>query len=278
MSEQALRMGRISFLNVLPIYHPLEAGIIPHNFELIAAPPAILNDMMHAGQLQVSSCSCIEYGRHPEQYYLVPDLSIGSAGPVLSVLLLSQKPVEELSDQEILISGESHTSVALLKLLFMDRYKVATRFRTGMVSKELHSKSAPVAFLAIGDEALRLRNHPEYAYRYDLAEEWRAWTGLPFIFGLWVISANAANAHIFPEDPGELLRAGRDWGLRNMDIILDLTGHGCPLSREKLRHYYLNGLLYTLRGEELEGLKYFYQKLYRAKMIDSIPPLRFYEG
>lgn len=41
-----LRMGRISYLNVLPIYHPLEAGIIPHDYELVAGPPALLNEMM----------------------------------------------------------------------------------------------------------------------------------------------------------------------------------------------------------------------------------------
>ena len=84
-----LRMGRINFLNVLPIYHPLEAGIIPHDFELVSGPPALLNNMMAAGELHVSSCSCIEYARHPGQYYLVRDLSIGSNGPVMSVLLLS---------------------------------------------------------------------------------------------------------------------------------------------------------------------------------------------
>ena len=61
-----LRMGRISYLNVLPIYHPLEAGIIPHDYELVSGPPALLNEMMGRGELQVSSCSCFEYARRPE--------------------------------------------------------------------------------------------------------------------------------------------------------------------------------------------------------------------
>ena len=85
-----LRMGRIGYLNVLPIYHPLEAGILPHDYEIISGPPAVLNNMMARGELHVSSNSCFEYARHPDQYYMIEDLSIGSRGPVMSVLLSPQ--------------------------------------------------------------------------------------------------------------------------------------------------------------------------------------------
>ena len=207
-TPHVLRMGRISYLNVLPVYHPLEAGILPHDFELVSGPPALLNEMMSRGELHVSSCSCFEYARRPERYYLVGDLSIGSRGPVMSVLLLSRLPVEELGGHEILISGESHTSVALLRLLMRDRYKLDVRFSTGPVTPALRSDNPPTAFLAIGDEALRLRNHPDYPYRLDLAEAWRDWTGLPFIFGLWVVSREAAEQGLFSSDPGALLRRG----------------------------------------------------------------------
>lgn len=64
-TPHVLRMGRISYLNVLPVYHPLEAGILPHDFELVSGPPALLNDMMSRGELHVSSCSCFEYARRP---------------------------------------------------------------------------------------------------------------------------------------------------------------------------------------------------------------------
>lgn len=276
MPETVLRMGRISYLNVLPIYHPLEAGILPHDYELVAGPPALLNDMMGRGELHVSSCSCFEYARRPERYYLVEDLSIGSRGPVMSVLLLSRVPVEELDGHEILISGESHTSVALLRLLMRDRYRQRVSYRTGQVSPALRSPQPPVAFLAIGDEALRLRDHPDYPCRVDLAEAWRDWTGLPFIFGLWVVSRDAADRGLFHDDPGALLRRGRDWGLAHMDVILDLTGHGCPLGREDLAFYYREGLVYSLGEQELRGLHLFYEKLAAAGLIGAVPPLRFF--
>lgn len=276
MNDLPLRMGRISYLNVLPIYHPLEAGIIPHDFELVSGAPALLNTMMSRGELQVSSCSCFEYARNPHKYYLVRDLSIGSRGPVMSVLLLSKRPVRDLDGAEILISGESHTSVALLRLLMRDHYHKNVSYRTGNVSQCLRGENPPVAFLAIGDEALRLRKHPDYPYVLDMAEAWRSWTGLPFIFGLWVISAQAVADNMFHEDPGELLRRGRDWGMANLDVILDLTAYGCPLSREELNIYYRDGLVYTLRDDELEGLKLFYRKLAVAGFIQGEPALRFY--
>lgn len=273
---ETLRMGRISYLNVLPIYHPLEAGILPHDYELVSGPPALLNTMMARGELHVSSCSCFEYACRPERYQLVEDLSIGSHGPVMSVLLLSKLPVEELGGRQILISGESHTSVALLRLLMRERYRLDVSYATGPVTPALRGPNPPVAFLAIGDEALRLRRHQEYPYCVDMAEAWRDWTGLPFIFGLWVVSRQAVTAGLFHEDPGALLRRGRDWGLAHMDVILDLTAYGCPLSREELAFYYTRGLTYRLGEEELRGLSLFYEKLAAARMIPAAPGLDFF--
>ncbi len=273
-----LRMGRIGYLNVLPIYYPLEAGILQHNFEIVSGPPALLNSMMAQGDLHVSSASCFEYACHPEQYYLIDDLSIGSRGPVMSVLLLSACPVEELQGKDVLVTTETATSLALLRILLAQKYGIDVTYTVGNVSHSLHTATPPTAFLAIGDEALRLRNHVNYPYCIDLAEAWRQWTDLPFIFGVWVVSRKAADAQIFSQDPGKLLRAARQWSLEHMDVILDLTYHGCPLSRQELATYYTDGLLYTLQGEELRGLELFFNKLVDAGMIDKVPPLHFYES
>ena len=143
LPADALRMGRIGYLNVLPIYHPLEAGIIPHDFEIISGPPAVLNNMMARGELHISSNSCFEYAMRPERYHLVEDLSIGSHGNVMSVLLMSRRPVEQLGGQTILISGETHTSVALLRLLMKDHYHCDVNYVTGAVTPTLGTDRAP---------------------------------------------------------------------------------------------------------------------------------------
>ena len=274
MSRPQPRLGRIGYLNVLPVYHSLETGIIAHDFEIVSGPPAVLNAMMEREELHVSSGSCIEYARRPERYLLVPDMAIGSNGPVMSVLLLSRVPIEELDGKSICVSGESHTSVALLKLL-MARQGVNARFETGLVSALIRGSEPPAAFLAIGDEALRLRDHPDYPHRLDLGEVWREWTGLPFVFGLWLVSRKAAAQKLFTCNPAALLQAGRDWGLANMDAVLDLTRHGCPLTREELIQYYA-GLVYHMREKEIEGLKLFYARLHEAGLLDAIPALEFF--
>lgn len=273
-------MGRMGYLNVLPIYHPLESGIIPHEFDMVAGPPAVLNRLMSQGELHISATSSIEYARRPEQYLLIPDLAIGSCGPVMSVLLLSRRPVKELAEQAILVSAETHTSAMLLKLLFRDYWKIPVHYETGSVTSRVSSSAQkskkPEAFLAIGDEALRLRNHPDYPYVIDLGEAWRQWTGLPFIFGVWVISRQAL-ALPFAENPATLLQRARDWGEQHMDTILDLTLHGCPLNREELRQYY-EGLVFHLGEQELEGLRLFYQRLVAAGELSAMPELVFYEA
>lgn len=278
MGIEVLRMGRINYLNVLPIYYPLESGIIPMDYELVSGAPALLNTMMREGLLQVSSCSCIEYARNPEQYYLVDDLAIGSRGPVMSVLLMSRKPVCDLAGCEILISGESHTSVALLKLLMKDMFKLDVRYKTANITATLARNERPDAFLAIGDEALRLRSSHEFPFALDLAEAWREWTGKTFIFGLWIISRNACENGLIREDPGKILRAGRDWGLKNIEIIMDLTAHGCPLSRNDLYRYYTEGLVYNLQNGGLDGLRLFYDKLEKARIIPCVPEIEFYRA
>ncbi len=274
--KNPLRMGRIGYLNVLPIYYPLESGRIAHEFELVSAPPAVLNTMMAREELHISSISCFEYACHPEQYYVVKDLSIGSRGPVMSVLLLSSCPLDELTGQEILITGETATSSALLEMLLEEKYGIKASYRVGNVSQRLATGKPPKAFLAIGDEALRLRNHADYPYKLDLAEGWRQWTGLPFIFGLWVVARKAADAKLFSVDPTTLFHEARQWSFSHMDVILDLTQHGCPLSREELYTYYHEGLLYTLRGDELQGLELFYTKLAERGRIARKPEVEFY--
>jgi chorismate dehydratase len=270
-------MGRMGYLNVLPIYHALESGALPHGYELVYGPPAALNELMARGELVAASTSCVEYARRFARYWLVPDLAIGSRGPVMSVLLLSRRPVEELAGRTVLVSAETHTSAALLRLLFTERLGIAVRYATGAASERIATANPPEAVLAIGDEALRLRGHPAYPQVWDLGEAWMEWTGLPFIFGVWVVSRQAAARGLLPQDPAALLHAGRDWGLAHMPLILDIARQNYPLSREDLTAYF-NGLSYRLLDEEQEGLRLFYHKLALAGEIPAVPPLAFWTG
>lgn len=271
-------MGRIEFLNVMPIYHAMETGRVPHGFDLVYAPPSALNAMMERGEIAVSSTSCIEYARRPEKYWIIPDLSIASHGKVLSVLLVSRVPVADLDGKTVLVSAASHTSVALLKLLLRDYAGLTVSYVTGNASERMQEANAPEAMLVIGDEALRLRNNPDYPYVWDLGEEWMRWTNLPFVFGLWVASKDAS----FTEDPAKTLHASRDWSLANRDAFFDaaMERYGKEqygINRAFLEEYF-TCLKFTLGAQEREGLSLFYTRLAESGEIPRVPELAFWPG
>jgi chorismate dehydratase len=270
-----IRLGRIGYLNVLPLHYPLESGILHGNFELVAGSPAELNQLMDQGRLDLSGCSCIEYARHPEKYYIVPDLSIGSRGPVQSVLLLCRKRPEDLHGTTILVSAQTHTSAALVDLLLKQHIGVSPRYRTGDATALLAAGERPEAILCIGDEALNLRRHADYPVRMDLGEAWRQWTGQSFIFGLWIASREAVRSRREEVLAGaRLLRAAKKWGQANLQVISAVAARNSALSEEEMRSYF-NGLVYDLGAEELAGLQLFYQMLAAAGVIESVPRLEF---
>lgn len=270
-----IRLGKIGYLNVLPIYHPLESGILGNDFEVTSGPPASLNRLMDAGRLDLSAASSIEYARHPEKYYLIPDIAIGSRGPVQSVLLLSRRPAEDLDGRTILVSAQTHTSAALLRVLQKKLWKIGTGFVTGSATEALGAGDRPEAILCIGDEALNLRHHPDYPYRIDLGEAWRELTGLPFIFGVWLVSRDSW------EKDGERLRAaarllldGKAWGEDNIRDICVMAAEESCLNDEEMCSYF-DGLVYDLGPEEQKGLTAFYDCLVESGLIERAPELCF---
>ncbi|MFP5212568.1 MAG: menaquinone biosynthetic enzyme MqnA/MqnD family protein [Acidobacteriota bacterium] len=272
-SRERLRVARIGFLNVLPIFHPLETGVIPHGFEFVSGTPSYLNGLMAAGDLDLGVVSSIEYARHPERYFILPDLSISCFGPVKSVILFSRVPIADLAGETILATAQSHTSVALLKVFFALKFGMEARFETANCSEALSRGERPAAFLAIGDEALRLSRHETYTHRMDLGEAWREWTGLPFVFAVWVIQRKA-----FEQWNGRIKAAltaladAKAWGRFHLDEVCSVAALKGVLTAPELREYY-QCLGSDLGPLEQQGLKLFYDYLQRIGEIDAAPRL-----
>lgn len=271
----SVRLGKIGYLNVLPIYHPLETGILPMDCEVTSGPPAELNRLMDAGLLDVSAASSVEYARHADKYYLIPDIAIGSRGPVQSVLLLSRRPVEGLDRKTILVSAQTHTSAALLRVLQAQLWKIETVFTTGSATDVLGTGERPQAILCIGDEALNLRYHPDYPYRIDLGEAWRELTGLPFIFGVWIVQRDSwERDREKVRQAAELLLAGKRWGAENIGDVCAMAAEESCLNDEEMCSYF-DGLVYDLGPEEQKGMRSFYASLVETGIIDRAPELVF---
>src|SRR5207249_3582952 len=99
-----MRIGRIGYINCAPVYGAIDRGVVtlPPGVALVTGTPAELNDLLVAGELDVSVISAIEYARHAKDLLLLPELAISCDGPVRSVALFSKQPINGLDGQTIL--------------------------------------------------------------------------------------------------------------------------------------------------------------------------------
>ena len=256
-----LRLGRIPWINCYPVYAAIDRGLVRVSAELISGTAAELNDLLAAGELDVSVVSAVEYARNAAAYHLLSDLAITSDGPVHSVVLCSRRPVHELDGATVLRTASSRTSVLLLELLCRHRWKVRPRFAT--VRAESSDLAALRAFpheavLVIGDAALLLAAEASYPYVTDLGGAWKDWTGLPFVFAVWAARREAEHAAV-RELHGALLES-RAWGLAHLEELAALAAHNSGLPVRLCREY-LEGLDYALSYRHLAGLTDFFRRL-----------------
>ncbi|MGH7561097.1 MAG: menaquinone biosynthetic enzyme MqnA/MqnD family protein [Gemmatimonadales bacterium] len=262
-----MRLGRIPWINCYPVYAAIDRGLVDPGATLITGTAADLNDLLAAGELDVSVVSAVEYARQAAAYHLLPNLAISCDGPVHSVLLFSRRPVHELDGATVLRSASSRTSVLLLELLCRHRWRVRPRFATVRAeSSDLEALSGfpHEAVLVIGDAALVLAARGEYPYVVDLGAAWKDWTGLPFVFAVW-----AARRERSPEGIARVhdaLDASRRWGLAHLDELADQAAAATGIERRRCREY-LGDLDYALSYRHLAGLTDFFRRLAQDGMV-----------
>jgi chorismate dehydratase len=277
-----MRVGRIPYINCYPVYGAIDRGIVPMPAELIDGVPTELNAQMAAGTLDVSVISAVEYAREAKKYLLLPDLSICSDGPVRSVVLFSKRPAAELQGRRVLVSRSSMTSVALLELLFENVWDAKPAFipsNAELSDVARFGEDDHDARLVIGDAALhlwsRLRSpelYPrddgltEYRYAYDLGAEWKLWTGLPFVFAVWVAQRTAPVADALAIHAG--LIASRDWGLKHLETLAAQAAIATGVHKAVCLEY-LSGLDYGLSYQHLAGLTEFFRRLVAAGKVPN---------
>ncbi len=268
-----IRLGRIHYINVLPIYYALERAYVPNGFEMVPGTPAELNGRLFRGELEVSAISSVEYGLNFRQYLLLPQLSISTEGDVGSVLFFSRVPFAGLSGKVVVLSASSATSAALLKVLLYELFGARPLYRCALVEDTL--PEGAYGLLAIGDEALRLRASGRYPYFLDLGRAWHDLTGLPFVFGVWAVRRGFFATH--PADVRAVHRAlleSKAWGLAGLEDICRHASTLVKMSPADLGHYF-HLLDYDLNARQQEGLAAFYRYLHRSGALLELPKLEF---
>ncbi len=177
-----LKVGWIQYANVYPIFYVLQReGLLTEDIHLVKGVPSQLNWALRNDLIDVSPSSSVEYLLNQELYEYVDGICISSKKYVGSVLFFSDQEMESIDGKKILLTDQSATSYMLLRVIlekFMNLqplYDISSAAYTGE------------SFLLIGDEALRYRKVNKEKKVYDLANLWYQYTGLPFVFALWIV-------------------------------------------------------------------------------------------
>ncbi len=229
-----LRVGKVKYLNTLPLFYRLEG------FEIVEGHPSELVEKLRAGEIDAGIVSSVEYLLGKDRYLPLPDVSITSRGRVCSVLLLSNKRLEDI--KKVKLTPSSLTSRLLLRFVLKEGY--------GREFEEV--EGGEDALLSIGDEALELRDR--YRFYWDLGEEWFKLTNLPFVFALFLVRKEVPKFWV------NLLRS-EIWRSRT-EFYRDLRAGRVSVegfSEDFIKTYFSSCISYSLRAEEVEGLRLFFR-------------------
>ena len=266
---QRPRVGHIQFLNCLPIYWGLMRSGALLDVDLRKDTPDRLNTALVDGDLDIGPISLVEYLRHADELLLLPDLAVGSDGPVLSVNLVSTKPLAEVG--RVALGSTSRTGVLLAKMLLAERYGVRPEFFTCPPELGTMLLEADAA-VVIGDVALRaLYEAPLLGLTVtDLGAAWRDWSGLPMVFAVWAVRSEFAAAHPgVVKDVHEAFCRSRDLCLDELDDVAAAAARWEPFDVATLASYFRT-LDFSLGERQIDGLCEFAR---RAAAIGEVPAL-----
>jgi chorismate dehydratase len=277
-----LRIGCVKYFNARPLIRGWPGQV---EFDT----PSALCQRLAKGQLDVALVSSFEFLRNPI-YQIVNDVSISSDGPVYSVVVAHGGEFSNI--EEVELDPASLTSVNLLRCLLAERRleprlignidlqsavpaglqpadralvqpaqpKAAENISAGRTAKMPMVQPPHRGRLLIGDQAIRFRQkHAGEFHFWDLGEQWKELTGLPFVYALWLIRPEVAGA----QRVANHLRAVRDENLASLDELIEtavagIADPGSPtITREFLRRYYREHLGFSFGEKEKKGLREF---------------------
>lgn len=231
-----IRIGCVQYLNALPLLHGWQGDV---EFD----HPSALCRRLAAGELDVALVSSFEYLRAP-QYSIVDGVGIGADGPVYSVFVAHRAPIEKV--RAITIDPASATSVNLLRVMLAERNLPAR-----LVDADGDAQ------LLIGDQAIAFRmQHGDAISYWDLAEQWKLLTGLPFVFALWLIRPEVPAAEAAAI--ADALRNRRTSNLSRIpelsELISKRESRMATQKPEFLSFYFEKCLRFQFAAREKEGL------------------------
>lgn len=256
MIENQVRVSVVSYTNSRPFIYGLQHASADLNAEISYDIPAdcaqrLIDGLVDIGLVPVATLLALDY------WEIISAYCIGANGPVKSVYVFSEKPVQELT--RLQLDPQSRTSNLLTRVLLKNFWKAEPEL---VVNSEDYALSTDknVGYVQIGDRTFGQKN--KHAYAYDLAEEWQKMTGLPFVFAAWV--ANGVIDDDFKNRFTDCLRYGLD---HRAEVIAALPQHADFNTEEYLMH----NIDYILDEEKRKALELF------LKLARELKPVGFHE-
>lgn len=258
-----VRLGAVSYLNVRPLVHGLDAPTFTLRFDV----PAVCAQLLASGDIDLGMVPSITYLARPGDR-IVPGVCIGSDGPVASVAVFTRKPLREI--RTIALDISSRTSVALTRILCARRFEIAPTF-VGHAPDLGAMLAIADAALLIGDPALFADHRALGADKIDLGQVWTEMTGLPFVWAFWSGRTGAIDA------AGVLrLQEACAAGVRDSDAVADAYCAGDLARQATARQYLRENIKFDLTDRAVEGLRTYYREAHRLGLVPRSGPLEFY--
>jgi chorismate dehydratase len=256
--SKALRIGSVSYLNAKPLIYGLDES---EDLDLLLAVPSRLLDGLRHRQFDLALLPVIDYQRL-DGLCIVPSGGIGCDGPTLTVRIFSSKPIEQI--QTLACDTDSHTSVALARIILAERHGIHPRF-VDLLRGVTPDGAPPDAKLLIGDKVV-CEERAGCDHQLDLGHAWKELTGLPFVFAVWT----ARRGTDLGDLPQRLARA-REEGLLHVNEII--TRHALPrgwpagMALQYLTVY----LKFAIGARELQAIRRFHELAASYDLIASPP-------
>lgn len=267
-----IRLGHITYSNCYPVHARLLEPDRPEWLEIVPGMPSELNAALERRAVDVAPASSIEFARHPEEYRVLPGLSIATRASARTILLASRAPLRDLHGAVVGLPTASASSVVLLKILLEVREGIRPHYVWFDQRAEDPLGSQADAALFIGDMALQVRRRAQ-GLVYDLGMEWVGWTGLPFVFALWQTWLGDERADDLRR-LHTLLGESRAWAWERLPVLAVRTAAEFGWEPVELASYW-ESLDYGLDQELQAGLARFYTLAAELGELPHAPRLRF---
>jgi len=268
-----LRISAISFLNTAPLMWDFEHGetaeILKKHFQFSYTIPSHCAEELKQGAADIGIIPVAAYTTIPD-LVIVPDVAIASKNAVRSILLVSKVPVEKI--RSVATDSSSRTSAALVQIFLRKFVGVDAGFSPQQPNLKEMLRWHDAGML-IGDPALQAETRGYHVY--DLAEEWRRWTYLPFVFAFWAVRKAALQQAAGEVNISQVFQRSRDHGLQHIPEIANTWSEKLHLDAETIREYLASNIDFSLDAENLQGLQLFYRYAEECNVLPPAPELHF---